>query len=227
MSLTHVAITKAVAKDKPIKLSDGEGLHLLVRPNGSKLWRFRYRFLGKENMLSLGSYPIITLAVARSKRDEAKKLLAEGTDPAAKRKLDKIAAASSAHNTFGAIAEEYLANLEAKDSAEATVSKNRWLLLDLAAPLSRRPVADIHPAEILHILKRVEKSGRRETARRLRGVIGSVFRYAIVTLRATVDPTQPLRGALLPPIVKNRAAFSASVIGSLSGVADNRALICR
>lgn len=208
MPLTQTTVVKTLAKDKPIKLSDGGGLHLLVHPSGSKLWRFRYRFGGKENMLSFGSFPIITLATARSKRDEAKKLLAEGTDPAAKRKLDKIAAATSAQNTFGAIAAEYVANLEANESAEATVSKNRWLLLDLAAPLSKRPIADIHPAEILDILRRIEKSGRRETAQRLRGVIGSVFRYAIVTLRATTDPTAALRGALLRPIVKQRAAIT-------------------
>jgi hypothetical protein len=136
MALTQTAIVKSVAKDKPLKLSDGGGLHLIVQPSGSKLWRFRYRFGGKENMLSLGSFPIITLSAARSKRDEAKKLLAEGTDPSTKRKLDKIAAATSAQNTFGAVAAEYLANLEKNGCAEATLSKNRWLLTDLASPLS-------------------------------------------------------------------------------------------
>jgi integrase len=208
MALTQTSIVKTVAKDKPLKLSDGGGLHLLVQPSGSKLWRFRYRFGGKENMLSLGSFPIITLAAARSKRDEAKKLLAGGTDPSVKRKLDKIAAATSAQNTFGAVAAEYLANLEKNGCAEATLSKNRWLLSDLASPLSNRPIADIHPAEILTILKRIEQSGRRESAQRLRGVIGSVFRYAIVTLRALSDPTTALRGAILRPIVKHRAAIT-------------------
>jgi integrase len=208
MALSQYAVAKTVAKDKPIKLSDGGGLHLLVQPSGGKLWRFRYRFAGKENMLSLGSFPIIKLSEARAKRDEAKKLLAEGTDPSVKRKLDKIAAATSAANTFGAIATEYLANLEKNGCAEATLDKNRWLLLDLAAPLAGRPVADIHPAEILTILKRIEQTGRRESAQRLRGVIGSVFRYAIVTLRASSDPTTALRGAILRPIVKHRSAIT-------------------
>jgi integrase len=221
MSLSNFAIAKARAKDKPIKLSDGDGLHLLVKPGGSKLWRFRYRFAGRENMLAFGAYPSVSLAEARSKREEARKLLADGKDPSVKKKLDKIAAATAAQNTFGAVAGEYLANMEANGGSEATLSKNRWLLEDLAAPLAGRPIAEIVPAEILDILKRVEKSGRRETARRLRGALGSVFRHAIVTLRATSDPTYPLRGALLKPVVKHRAAITDEVqLGALLSSVD-------
>jgi integrase len=205
--LTQFAIVKAVAKDRPLKLSDGGGLHLLVQLGGSKQWRFRYRFAGRENMLAFGPFPTVPLAAARTKRDDARRLLADGMDPAVKRKLDRIAAATAAQNTFGAVAAEYLANLEANGAAESTISKNRWMLQDLAAPLTRRPMLDIVPAEILTILKRIEKSGRRETTRKLRGVIGSVFRYAIVTLRATTDPTFALRGALLKPKVTHRAAI--------------------
>src|SRR2546430_7288088 len=109
--LTQFAIVKAAAKDKPYKLTDGGGLHLLVQPGGSKLWRFRYRFAGRENMLAFGAFPEVSLAAARLKREEARKLIADGTDPAVKRKLDKIAAATAAQNTFGAVAAEYLANL--------------------------------------------------------------------------------------------------------------------
>jgi integrase len=208
MPLTQFAIVKAVAIDKPLKLSDGGGLHLLVQPGGSKLWRFRYRFGGRENMLSVGVFPTVTLAQARAKRDEFRRLIADGADPAAKRRFDKIAAGTAADNTFGAIAAEYIANLEANGAAEITVSKNRWLLEDLAGLLSTRPISEIAPVEILHLLKRIENSGRRETARRLRGVMGGVFRHAIVTLRATTDPTYPLRRALLRPIVTHRAAIT-------------------
>lgn len=219
--LTQFAIVKAAAKERPYKLPDGDGLHLLVQPNGKKLWRYRYRFAGKENMLSFGSFPTTTIATARARRDEAKKLLDAGTDPSAQRRLDKIAAATSAQNTFGAVAAEYLAKMEASGSAESTLTKNRWLLEDLAAPLARRPIADIHPAEILHLLKRVETSGRRETARRLRGTIGSVYRYAIVTLRATSDPTVPLQRALLRPNVQHRAAITDETqVGRLMIVID-------
>lgn len=208
MVLTQFSITKAVPKEKSYKLSDGGGLHLLVQTSGRKLWRFRYRFVSRENMLALGSFPETSLASARAKRDEAKRQLAEGIDPARKRKLDKTAAAFANRNTFGAIAADYIAVLEEKGSAESTISKNRWMLEDLLASLARRPITEITPAEILDILKRIEKTGRRETARRVRGTMGSVFRFAIVTLRATTDPTFALRGALLKPNVKHRAALT-------------------
>ncbi len=207
MALTDFAIRKAKAQEKPFKLADGGGLHLLVQANGSKLWRLKYRFAGKEKLLSLGPYPVTTLAEARRKRDEAKRLLATGTDPSAQKRQDKIAAGTAARNTFGAIVEEVLSNKEANQAASSTMDKNRWLLQDLAAPLTERPIADITAAEILDVLKRVEKTGRRETARRLRGAIGSVFRYAMVTLRATQDPTVALQGALLAPRVNHRAAI--------------------
>jgi integrase len=208
MSLTQFAIVKAVARDKPLMLSDGFGLHLLVQPNGSKLWRFRYRFGGRQNMLTFGAFPAVSLAEARSKRDDARKLVAAGTDPSVKRKLDKIAAVTVGQNTFGAVAAEYLAHLEANGAAESTLSKNRWMLQDLAGPLANRPITEILAAEILIVLKRIEKTGRRETARRLRGTIGSVFRHAIVTLRATNDPTVALHGALLRVNVTHRAAIT-------------------
>jgi integrase len=220
MSLTQFAIQKAAPSDKPYKLSDSGGLHLLIRPNGSRLWRFRYSFAGKENMLALGSVPEISLASARRKRDEARTLVAEGKDPAQKRKADKLAAAVASRNTFEAVVVDLLENLAASDAAQTTIEKNRWLLQDLAAPLAKRPISEITPAEILDLLKKVEKSGRRETARRLRGAIGRIFRLAIVTLRATSDPTYALRGALLRPRVQHRAAITdeAKLGGLMRGI---------
>jgi integrase len=208
MPLTQFKIVNATAKEKPTKLSDGQGLHLQVQPSGAKLWRFRYRFAGKENMIGFGAFPTISLADARSKRDQARKLLADGVDPAAKKKLDRIATINAANNTFAAVAAEYIERMEANGAAESTLIKNRWMLQDLAAPLANLPIADIVPAQVLDVLKRIEKSGRRETARKLRSTIGSVFRYAIITQRATTDPTSALRGALLKPIVKHRAAIT-------------------
>ena len=207
MALSNFAISKATPKDRPYKLSDGFGLHLLVQPGGSKLWRFRYRHGGRENMLALGSYPATSLAEARMKRDDARKLLDAGVDPSEKRKKEKIAERIAANNTFGLIAAEVLANKEAQEAAHSTLSKNCWLIENLAAPLAARPIAEITSAETLELLKRIELSGRRETARRLRGVIGSVFRYAIVTLRASSNPTVAIHGALLAPKVRHRAAI--------------------
>lgn len=221
MPLTTTAITNAKAAAKPRKLTDGDGLHLLIHPNGSKLWRFRYRFGGKENMIALGAFPTVSLADARRRRDEARKLLSDGADPAVQRRLERIAAANSARNTFGLVAEEYLANQEASGAAKATMAKLRWMLQDLAKPISARPIADIAPAEILDLLKRIEKTGRRETARRLRGVIGTVYRYAVVTLRAASDPTLALRGALLRPQVRHRPAVTdEKMLGALMVAID-------
>lgn len=206
--LTALKVENAKPGEKEYKLSDGGGLHLLVKPSGSKLWRFRYRFLTKENMLSFGEFPEVTLADAREKRDEARKLIAQGSDPSQKKKDEKVAAATAAQNTFGLIAQEVLDIIKEEGGSERTLEKNRWLLLDLASPLHKRPVSAITPAEVLTILQRVEKSGRKETARRLRGVISRVFRRAVATLRATNDPTYALRGALSAPVVNHRPAIT-------------------
>jgi len=208
MPLSEFTVRKAKSLDKPYKLTDGGGLYLHVQPGGSKLWRMKFRHLGKEKLLSFGPYPLVSIADARRKRDDARKLLLEGTDPAAQKKQDRIAAEAKAQQTFGLLSDEYLEQQKAKGIAKATLSKTTWLLKDLALPLADRPIEEITPAEILSLLRRIEKTGRRETARRLRGAIGSVFKLAIVTLRAESDPTVPLHGALLPPKVESRAAIT-------------------
>ena len=144
MALSQLAILNAKRKDKPYLLLDGEGLHLQIYTSGSKLWRLRYRFSGKANMMSLGAFPAVSLKEARDKRGEIKKQIAAGINPSLRRKLDKISASSA--NSFGAVADEYLANLKANGAAEITVSKNRWLLEDLAAPIRNRPVNEVFPA---------------------------------------------------------------------------------
>lgn len=166
------------------------------------------RFNGKQKKLSHGAYPSVSLAEARRLRDEAKKLLASGVDPGANKKAARLTAVISATNTFGGIVEEYLQRIEDEGAAASTVTKNRWLLVDLAGPdLGGQPIADITPAEILVLLQRIERTGRRETARRLRSVIGTVFRLAIATLRAKDNPTLLLRGALKAPKVQHRPAI--------------------
>jgi hypothetical protein len=205
MVFTLFAVQNAKPREQSYILTDGNGL---VSPSGGKLWRLRYRFGGKQNMLPLGAFPEVTIASARQKRDDARRLLAQGIDPSQRRKDQKRAVLTAAQNTFGAIAAEYLAKLEAEGKAGPTLDKNRWLLEGLAAPLSKRPITDITPAELLDLLRTVQKSGRRETAKRLRGTIGSVFRFAIQTLRAETDPTFALRGALLKPEVTHRPAIT-------------------
>ena len=208
MALSHFEISALKPLAKPFKVADGDGLHLLVQPNGNKLWRFRYRFAGVEKMLALGTYPATSIADARAKRDEARKLIETGVDPSVRKKLDRLTAEAASRTTFKLIAAEHVANLTANGASPVTVQKHRWLLEDVAAPIANRPITDIASAELLDLLKRIETSGRRETAKRLRATISTVFRLAIVTLRATHDPTTALKGALLRPNVKPRAAIT-------------------
>jgi len=184
MALSEFKISKAKPKEKPYKLADGGGLFFLVNPGGSKLWRQKYRHLGKERLLAHGQYPDITLAQARNKRDEARVVLANGQDPALEKKLAQINAETQARTTFKLIAEEYIENMEERGLAPTTMKKKRWFLLDLASPLHARPINEITSAELLYLLKSIEKSGRRETAKKMRGAISAVFRLAVVTLRA-------------------------------------------
>jgi integrase len=208
LALSDFKISKAKPRVKPYKLYDTLGLYLLINPNGSKLWRHKYKYMGKERLLTHGPYPAVTLAKARRKRDEIRAQLVEGTDPSTQRKLDKIAAVTQARTTFKLIAEEYIDSMKERGLAPATMKKKRWFLLDLASPLHNRPINEITSAELLYLLKSIEKSGRRETAKKMRGAISAVFRLAVVTLRAETDPTFALKDALIPPKVVSRAAIT-------------------
>ncbi len=216
MALSDFKISKAKPRDRAYKLYDSFGLFLQVNPGGSKLWRQKYTFFGKEKLLSHGPYPRVTLAQARQKRDEVRELLLEGIDPSTKRKLDKINAETMARTTFKLIAEEYIENMDERGRAPATMAKKDWILMDLAKPLHNRPINEITSAEVLYLLKAIEKSGRRETAKKMRSELSAVFRLAIVTLRCENDPTVAVKDALLPPKIKPRAAIiDEEVFGQL------------
>lgn len=207
MALSEFAVRNAKPRDKTFKLTDGGGLHLLVQPAGIKLWRLKYRFGGKENLLPFGPYPATSLAEARRNRENAKRLIAGGIDPSAQRRTEKLTLATAQRNTFGAVVEEFLEIKAANGVSGSTISKLKWMLTDVASTLATRPISQISAAELLDLLKHVEKSGRRETARRLRAMISGVFRLAVVTMRAENDPTYALQGALLAPKVQHRAAI--------------------
>jgi len=208
MPLSDLKVRKIKQRSKPFRISDGWGLYLLVRPSGSKAWQFRYQFMGKEKLLSLGTYPTVSLADARSKRDDAKRLLADGIDPSVQKQLDRIDAQVKARMTFKEIAEEYYQGLVERELAPSTLRKKRWHIEDLAKALHNRPIDQITAAELLFLLKPIEKSGRRETAKKLRATISAIFRLAMVTMRAPADPSAVLKDALLPPKVKGRAAIT-------------------
>jgi integrase len=217
--LNDTRVRTAKASDRPLKLSDGGGLYLLLKPSGSKLWRLAYRFDGKQKTLALGIYPTVTLKLARERRDDAKRLLADNIDPSTQRRIEKQNASSG--NTFEAVAGDLLAKLEREGLAGVTLGKKRWLL-DFAYPLiGDRLVDKITAPELLSVLRRVEARGRYETARRLRSTCGMVFRYAIATGRAERDVSIDLRGALTTPKVTHRAAIvDPAGIGALLRAID-------
>jgi integrase len=211
MALTDVEIRSAKPRSKPYKMSDGGWLFLLVTPSESKLWRIAYRFAGKEKLLALGAYPEISLKDARAKRDEAKVLLAAGVDPSEQRKQEKLTRAISTATTFKSVALDYQDKLKREGRAPATLNKLEWLLSLVLPKLGERPIGQITAAEILAVLKLIETRGNLETAKRLRATIGAVFRFAVTTARAENDPTPILKGALVAPKVKHRAAITDPV----------------
>ncbi|QCI64576.1 tyrosine-type recombinase/integrase [Phreatobacter stygius] len=208
MALTDVAIRNLKPGAKPKKLSDEKGLHVLVTPQGSKLWRLAYRFDGKQKQLAIGGYPEIGLKEAREKTEQARRLLRDGVDPSAKRRLDKITRAVTNATTFKSIADELLAKKAREGKAARTLQKLNWLMGIANPAIGDRPISEITPPEVLAVLRGVEARERLESAKRLRAVIGEVVRYAIATGRATTDPTYALRGALRTPTVKHRAAIT-------------------
>lgn len=208
MPLTDTAIRKAKPAEKPHRMADSGGLYLEVSPAGGKLWRWKYRYGGKEKRLALGTYPDTGLKDARDKRDSARKLLADGTDPGEARKASKAAGEERAANSFAVIAAEWLA-LQEPRMAAATLEKARWTFDDLVNPwIGKRPIAEIDAPEVLKLLRRIEQRGARETAHRTKQRCGQVFRYAISTGRAKHDPTADLRGALAPVVSTSRAAIT-------------------
>ena len=207
MALTATAVSNAKPRTKAYKLADAGGLHLLVTSLGQRYWRLNYRYDDRYKTLALGVYPDVGLADARAKRDAARKLLASGEDPAEQRKQEARSAKAVSADTFKAIAEEWLTRNERQGRSISTMKKLRWLLSFAYPSLGERPITKITAPEIQEVLRKIEVRGRHETAVRLRGTFGTVFRYAIATGRAQRDVSFDLRGALITPNTKHRAAL--------------------
>jgi len=210
ISLSDAKAKNAKPKSRPYKLSDGEGLFLLVMPNGSKYWRLKYFVAKKEKLLALGVYPEVTLSDARDRRAQARKVLAAGLDPGVEKKAAKELAVRKANDTFEWIAREW----HEKRLHEWSASTARVALMRLEKyvfpKLGHRPVADITPPEVLDMLRVVEAQGTLETTRRLMQLCGKIFMYAIATGRAIRNPVPDLRGALKVPVVKHYSFLNAT-----------------
>lgn len=194
--LTDPAVKQAKSKEKPYKLGDGGGLYLEVMPTGAKYWRFKYRYEGKENRLALGVYPDTTLKLARAKTANARTQLAEGIDPSAQKKLEKLSSARAARNTFEAVAAEWF---EKKMTHKSDSHRTRTLALlknNLYPWLGDRPVSSITRSELLEVLRKTESRGVIETARRTLQAAGQVFRYAMALELIAADPSSNLYEAM-------------------------------
>jgi integrase len=220
--LTTTKIQNTKPGPKPLRLFDGRGLYLEVTPSGGRWWRFKYRFAGKEKRISLGVYPDVGLKNARDRREEARRQVAEGVDPSAARKLDKLATLDGVKNTFEAIAREWFKKHSTNWEASYSVKLLARLEANVFPWLGDRPIRDIKAPELLSILRRVEARGVLETAHRLLNYCGSVFRYAVATGRADRDLSSDLRGALPPSIPRHHASVTepqtvASLLRSIDG----------
>ncbi len=206
MALSDVQIRNAKPKEKSYKIADGEGLHILVMPNGSRLWRLKYRVRGIEKQLAIGPYPQISLKEARDKRDEAKKALRSGIDPSQAKKAQKVS--DSGAHSFETIAREWFEKFSSTWSASHGERIIRRLERDIFPWLGKRPVNEIKASDLLSVLRRIEERGAVETAHRASQNCGQVFRYAIATGRAERDPSQDLRGAIPPTKAKHHASIT-------------------
>ncbi|HFJ4587893.1 TPA: tyrosine-type recombinase/integrase [Salmonella enterica] len=195
MPLNDMQIRRAKPEAKAYTLGDGQGLSLLIEPNGSKSWRFRYRFAGKPKMISLGVYPTITLADARSRRDDARKLVAEGKNPSEVRKAQKIALQTESESAFEKIVTEWHQMKSTKWSEGYASDIMEAFQNDIFPYVGERPVGEIKPLELLNVLRKIEKRDALEKMRKVRQRCSEVFRYAIATGRAEFNPAADLSSA--------------------------------
>jgi integrase len=209
MMLTNTAVKNAKPKEKPYKLTDGDGLYLLVKPNGGKYWRFKYMYVGKEKLLALGTYPEVSLGEAREKRLDSRKLLAADADPGSKRKEEKRRKVYNAENSFRVVAKEWFETNKPRWTSDHADRLWRRLKSNVISEIGNRPIAEITALELLDTLRKVEKRGATELSHRLLQSCNVIFRYAVVTGRIKYSPAQDLKGALVPHKAQNHPTILA------------------
>lgn len=221
MALTDTAVRNAKPESKPRKLADEKGLFLLIHSNGSKYWRFKYRVGGKEKLLALGVYPDVSLAQARQRRDDARKLLANEVDPGVHKQEAKRAGREMAQNSFEAVGREWYAKYSPNWAASHGDKIIRRLERDIFPWIGNMPLAEITAHVLLTTLRRIENRGALETAHRAHQNCSRIFRYAVATGRAERDPCADLRGALPPAKEKHHASITDPIaIGELLRAAE-------
>ena len=207
MALTPIAIRNAAPDTRAYKLADEGGLYLLIKPDGARYWRFKYRFAGKEKLLALGVFPDVSLAEARKDRDDAKRKLRDRIDPMAERQATKLHEKHSAANSFKAVAEEWIEKQRGRWTAGHAERVKRSLNNDLFPDIGHRPIAELNAPALLAVLRKVEARGAHELRERVQQRASMIFRYAIATGRCERDPVADLRGAFTSPTRYNYAAL--------------------
>jgi integrase len=207
LALTDTEIRRSKPSDRPYKLSDSGGLHLLITPAGGKLWRWKYRFGGTEKLMAFGRYPEIALADARERRDDARKLLAKGTDPMVERKAEKTAFIVATEHTFEKIAERWLEHWKGNKSARHAATTRNRLRGNVYPILGTRPIAEIEPMELVKLATGIEARGASDMAKRILQIVGMIFRYAVAHGHSKRNPAAEIRPSdILKPTTKTNMA---------------------
>ena len=212
MSLTDAKIRNTKPGPRPIKLADGGGLYLEVRPTGAKLWRFRYRIAGKENVFAIGDYPSIALAEVRAEHGKARALVKQGIHPSHSRQAERLSNHAANANTFEAVAKEWIAKKSPGWTPYYLRQVERFLESDVFPHVGRLPIRSVTAAHLLEIIRRIEGRGAESVALLVRQWSSAIFRYAVATLRADGDPAAALKGAIHRPKVVHHKPLSRSQI---------------
>lgn len=220
MPLTDIKIRQTKAVNKPIKLADGNGLYIEVRPNGSKLWRYRYRIAGKENLYAVGEYPSVSLQDARKAREEARGLVRQGIHPSHARQFLVAGQVAENANTFEAVAREWLSRKEGQWTPYSLQQARSALEKNCFPKIGRLPIRSVTAAQLLEILQAMEARGALTYAMHVRQWCSAIFRYAVATLRADGDPAAPLKGALKRPKINHSKPMSADDIADFKARLD-------
>jgi integrase len=207
MALTDTEIRRSKPAERPYKLSDGGGLHLLITQAGGKLWRWKYRFDGAEKLMALGRYPEVALADARERRDAARKRLANGIDPMAERMAEKTAVKVATEHTFEKIAALWLEHWQGNKSARHSATTQNRLRVNVYPVLGERPIAEVEPMELVQLAKGIEARGASDMAKRILQIVGMVFRYAVAHGYIKRNPAAEIRPSdILKPTRKTNMA---------------------
>lgn len=220
MKLTARQISTAKPQDKPYKLADGGGLYLLVNPNGSRYWRLKYRLAGKEKLLSIGVFPDVTLAEARDKRNEAKRLLANGEDPSEVKQAEKQARILAVNNSFESLALEWHEHKKPNWSSGYADDILEYLRKDIFPYIGRKAITDIKPMDMLSVLKKMEERGVLDKLKKTRQACRQIFTYAVITGRAEYNPVTDLAGALKSPKQQHFPHLSPDQLGPFRQAVD-------